>query len=76
MLRAIEHPDISAAARTGYAAFQSTEILDTPENREIYLEEHTTEFLRWLRLGYPEILDEFIEFSAQACRESYQSWLN
>lgn len=72
----IEHPDISAAARTGFAAFQTSENQDTPENRAHYIDEHTTELLNWLRRGYPDVLDEFIEFSNQACRESYQSWLN
>ena len=76
MSRVAEHPDITAAACTGFASFQSVENRDTPENRADYIEEHSTEFLKWVRLGYPEVLDEFIECSGQACRTSYQDWLN
>lgn len=74
--RELEHPDLCAAARTGFASFQTPDNLDSPENRADYIEEHSTEFLKWVRLGYPEVLDEFIECSGQACRTSYQDWLN
>lgn len=72
----MEHPDIMAALRTGYAAFQSTENRDSPENRADYIEEHMTELIGWLRLGNPDILDEFIEMSDQICRNGYNTWLN
>lgn len=72
----MEHPDIVSALRTGYATFQAPENRDTPENREDYIDEHTMELVRWLRLGHPEILDEFIEFSGQACAVGYKNWLN
>jgi hypothetical protein len=72
----MEHPDITSALRTGCAALQCEENQDTPENRAEYIEDHMSELVNWLRLGYPEILDEFIEFSAQACRQSYKAWLN
>ena len=72
----MEHPDIFSAYRNGYASYQSPENQDSPENRAWYIEEHVSELLEWLRLGYPEVLEEFICFSAQACRESYESWLN
>ena len=71
-----EHPDIRSAFRSGYASFQRAENGDTPEQRAQYIEEHVPELLEWLRLGYPEVLEEFICFSAQACRESYEDWLN
>ncbi len=71
-----EHPHISAACRTGYPPFLPQENQDSPEARQDYIEEHTSQLIGWLRLGYPEILDEFIEMSGQLCRESYQSWLN
>ena len=70
-----EHPDIESALRSGYASFQGEENRDTPEHRTQYIEEHTAELLEWLRLGYPEVLEEFICFSAQVCRESYEDWL-
>ena len=76
MSRVAEHPDITAAACTGFASFQSVENRDTPENRADYIDDHMLELVRWLRRGYPEVLDEFIEFSGQACRTSYQDWLN
>lgn len=72
----LEHFDVMAAARTGYAGFQNPENQDSPENRAEYIEEHAGELIDWLRLGYPEILEEFIAFSGQACRTSYQQWLN
>ena len=34
---------------------------DTPERRAEYIDDHKQELVEWLRLGYPEILDEFIE---------------
>ena len=76
MSRVAEHPDITAAARTGFASFQGVENRDTPENRADYIDDHMLELVRWLRRGYPEVLDEFIEFSGQACAMSYQDWLN
>lgn len=66
----IEHPDISYALRTGYASFQSRACEDTPEAREMYIEDHTAELLDWLSFEHPEILEEFIENSG------YYDWLN
>lgn len=71
-----EHPDVSSALRSGFASYQNDENTDCQENRDMYIEEHTTELVKWLRLGHPEILDEFIEFSHQACRVGYFEWLN
>ena len=34
---------------------------DTPERRAEYIDDHKEELVEWLRLGHPEILDEFIE---------------
>ena len=34
---------------------------DTPERRAEYIDDHKEELVEWLRLGYPDILDEFIE---------------
>lgn len=72
----MQHPDITSALRTGYPANQSPENLDTPEAREDYIDEHMLELVKWLRLGYPEILEEFIEMSGQICSMSYKDWLN
>ena len=72
----LEHPDVSSACRTGYPSRQAEENADTPENRAYYIEEHMAELVKWLKRGYPEILDEFVEFSGQACHISYRSWLN
>lgn len=71
-----EHWDVTSAQRTGYAAYQANENRDTPENREDYIDDHTLELVTWLRLGHPEILDEFIEFSGNVCAVSYKNWLN
>lgn len=72
----LEHPDVSSALRTGYATFQNDVNTDTPENRAEYIDYHMDELTAWLRAGHQEVLDEFIEFSGQACRTSYQDWLN
>lgn len=72
----LEHPDVSSACRTGYPSWQAEENADTTENRADYIEEHMVELVKWLERGYPEILDEFIEFSEQACMVGYHSWLN
>lgn len=34
---------------------------DTPERRAEYIDDHKEELVEWLRMGYPDILDEFIE---------------
>lgn len=72
----LEYPDLTCAQRTGYASFQNPENRDTPENREDYIDEHTFELVRWLRMGYPDILDEFIDMSGQICSMGYKDWLN
>ena len=63
----IEHPDITSAAYTGYASYQNPENRDTPEHRKAYIEERYLDLLRWMRIEYPEILDEFIECSKDTC---------
>lgn len=68
----MEHPDVTSALRTGYATFQSTENQDTPEMRKEFIDDNSALLLRWLRLGYPEILDEFVEMHAA----EYRAWLN
>lgn len=68
----MEHPDVASAERTGYATFQSTENQDSPENRSDFINENSELLIKWLRLGYPDILDEFIEMH----RSDYQMWLN
>lgn len=49
---------------------------DTPENRAEYVEEHSSELIRWLRDGYPDILDEFLEYAPRYGAEKYEEWLN
>lgn len=71
-----DHPDVFSAIQRGYATFQSEENSDTPENRAAFIDEHAGDLVKWLRLGYPDILDEFIDFSAQVCPVGYQKWLN
>lgn len=71
-----DHPDIANALRTGYPSNVSEENQDSEENRSEFIADHTKELVHWLRMGYPEILDEFIEFSGQVCRISYRDWLN
>ena len=68
----IEHPDITAAMRTGYPEYVNSENQDSPENREKLINERPDHLIRWLRLGYPDILEEYIEMNGPAYRE----WLN
>ena len=68
----LEHPDITCAQRYGYARNQSPENLDSPESRLKYVEDSLDELFAWLKLGYPEILDEFVEHNEW----DYRSWLN
>ena len=72
----IEHPDITSALITGYPTFQAAENQDSPENRADYIDDHIAELVKWLRMGYPDILDEFIEMSGQICSVGYETWLN
>ena len=74
--RELEHPDLCAAARTGFASFQNPDNRDSPENRADYIEEHMPELVHWLTLGHPEILEEFLQFSGQICSTGYEDWLN
>ena len=72
----LEHPDITASLITGYPTFQATVNQDSPENRADYIDDHMAELVKWLRMGYPDILDEFIEMSGQICSVGYKTWLN
>lgn len=71
-----DHPDIANALRTGYPTNVAEENRDSEENRAEFIDGHTIELVQWLRMGHPEILDEFIEFSGQICSMSYRDWLN
>lgn len=68
----IEHPDITAAMRTGYPEYVNSENQDSPENREQFINERPDLLIRWLRLGYPDILEEYIEMNGP----DYREWLN
>ena len=68
----MEHPDITAALRTGYPSYQSEENQDTPESRAEFIEDHTDALLAWIRATLPEVLDEFME----AHETQYRNWLN
>ena len=68
----MEHPDITAALRTGYPSYQSEENQDTPESREEFIEDHAGELLAWIRATLPEVLSEFIAEH----ETEYKNWLN
>ncbi|MEE0729099.1 MAG: hypothetical protein UCJ19_00985 [Oscillospiraceae bacterium] len=68
----IEHPDITAALRTGYPGHMNSENQDGPENRAQFINERPDLLIRWLRLGYPDILEEYIEMNGP----DYREWLN
>ena len=68
----IEHPDIPAAMRTGYPEYVNPENQDNPENREQFINERPDLLIRWLRIGYPDILEEYIEMNGL----DYREWLN
>ena len=71
-----EHPDITAAQSAGWAPFQSNQNQDGEENRWAFLEEHQLEFLKWIRDGYPELVEEFIQYGFHYHKCDYQQWLN
>lgn len=68
----IEHPDIIAAMRTGYPEYVNPENQDSPENREQFINERPDLLIRWLRIGYPDILEEYIEMNGL----DYREWMN
>ena len=68
----IEHPDITAAMRTGYPEYVNPENQDSPENREQFINERPDLLIRWLRIGYPDILEEYIEMNGL----DYREWMN
>ena len=68
----IEHPDITAAMRTGYPEYVNPENQDNPENREQFINERPDLLIRWLSSGYPDILEEYIEMNGL----DYREWLN
>ena len=68
----IEHPDITAAMRTGYPEYVNPGNQDSPENREQFINERPDLLIRWLRIGYPDILEEYIEMNGL----DYREWMN
>ena len=76
MMYDIEHPDVTAIQRYGYPCWQEDENKDCPENRARYIEEYQNELVEWLRTGYPEILDEFLEYAPGYGCTKYKDWLN
>lgn len=76
MMYDIDHPDVTAAQRYGYPSWQEDENKDCPENRALYIEEYQNELVKWLRAGYPEILDEFLEYAPGYGCPRYEDWLN
>lgn len=55
---------------------QEEPIQDTPELRFQYIEEHKLELLKWMWDGYPEILEEFIQYAPRYGAEKYETWLD
>lgn len=49
---------------------------DCPDMRAEYIDEYEHEFARWIKDGYPELLDEFLEYAPGYGCERYDSWLN
>lgn len=73
----MEHPDVTSALRTGYAAFQCVENRDSPENWDDYLDEYQNKIMKWLKDGYQDILKEFAEiYAPRYGAEKYEDWLN
>lgn len=68
----MQHPDITAACRDGYPSWKHGGVEDCPELRDEFIDDNAGLLLRWLRLSYPEILEEFIEMHAT----KYRAWLN
>ena len=71
----MQHPDITSAHRTGYATFQAQENEDSPEAQWEFVLERWEAFLAWIRAGYPELFEEFIEFGYAYHKTKYREWL-
>ena len=72
----MQHPDITSALRTGYAASQSEENKDSLETQWEFVQEKSVEFLAWIKAGYPELFEEFIDFGYAYHKTDYREWLN
>ena len=68
----LEHYDIKAACRTGYAYGAACENSDSEENRREYAEEHLDAFFKFILNYDSSFLDDFIESQ----KGDYLNWLN
>lgn len=68
----IEHPDITAALRTGWPGGAEDENLDSMENRMEFAKEHAAELVDFILHGDEDLLDRFVEHYSW----KYESWLN
>ena len=71
----MQHPDITSAHRTGYATFQAQEVELSPELQWEFVLEKSVEFLAWVKAGYSELFEEFIEFGYAYHKTKYREWL-
>ena len=65
----LEHPDITAALRTGYPRYAVGETPDTMEARIQYAEETQLEFFKWLLIQDPELFGRYCEEHERDYRE-------
>lgn len=68
----MEHPDITAAQRTGWPAGVPTENRDTFENRVEFAKDHPELLVKFLLAGD----EDLIERLAEHYQTEYRNWLN
>lgn len=66
----LEHPDITAALRTGYPRYAVGETPDTMEARMAYAEETMMDFFKFLVTEDPEVLERYCEANSR----DYKDW--
>lgn len=66
----MEHPDITAAHRTGYP-LRHLDNEDTEEMRDEFITEDLEDFYKWVKKHHSELIEEYIDDN----ESEYYSWL-
>lgn len=65
----MQHPDITAAERYGYPAWQMESVRDCREMRHEYIGQNSTELVAWILTNHSDIVDEWL------AQSDYDEWL-
>ncbi len=72
MFSCADHPDVSAALRTGHPGGVSPDNRDSEQYRDEYIADRINEFLSWMKHGDQDVLDRFFDEYSR----DYKDWLN